>query len=212
MEMLLSEIARSMPGKLNSVVKAVMNQLGIADPNEAIWHEKKKGIIRFTLPPTSGITGPQWVMRCEKSGIVINWRVKEKLLSGDQFMPTKGVINDVVVLRGSLFPAGKPSTQDIFASAHTGEFTKGEKLYDPNVEVAFLIREMITREEIKKMGLSTIIVMHELFEIVNVVLLSVDGFNVGEEYPHLKLREGNYLRRWDRKCGFAFVANSFPRN
>ncbi|MCX6763157.1 MAG: hypothetical protein NTZ97_00255, partial [Candidatus Moranbacteria bacterium] len=81
-----------------------MLQMGINDPNEAVrrinsgewvvsqsacrWREQD-GVIYFTLPPTDGTTGSQWIERLEKKGFRIGNYAKSILRSSD-FKPTSG--------------------------------------------------------------------------------------------------------------------------
>lgn len=156
-------------GKLNAMVKNVMSQMGIEDADEAIrrinsgewiilevvrsWREQD-GVIYFTLPPTDNTTGPQWIVRLEKKGLRLSKWAKDLLTSPD-FKPTNGVISDIAVLKGMLWNDSDRITKNIRAEAERRNFTK------PNAEVACLIREKFSDEEIEAMGLWWIVVMHE---------------------------------------------------
>jgi hypothetical protein len=157
-------------GKLNAMVKNVMSQMGIIeDANEAVrrinsgewvvsqvvrcWLEQE-GVIFFTLPPTDGTTGTGWIKRLEKKGVELSKWAKDVLNSPD-FKPTNGIISNIAVLKGILWNDSNRTTKNIRAEADKRNFTK------PNAEVACLIREMFSDEELEAMGLWWIVDMHE---------------------------------------------------
>jgi hypothetical protein len=220
MEKSLCTIAEVMPEKLNAMVKIVMNQMGITDPNEAVrrinsrewivseavrrWYEQN-GVIRFTLPPTTGMTGPQWCEHFGKRGICIGDEAKF-VLHSDAFKPTKDVVNEIAVLKGVLFRDNKRITKHIRAGAYAGEFTGGQKLCDPHAEVACLIRDLFTDGEIEAMGLRWILVMHKPIENSGggPRLLSADRYDDG---PWMGAACARSDGQWSRAGGFAFVAS-----
>ena len=117
------------------------------------WREQD-GIIYFTLPPTDGTTGRQWIERLAGKKIQIGEYSKYIFLSND-FKPTIGIITEIAVIKGMLFEDSERVTKNIRAMAESLKFTK------PNPEVACLIREMFTDAEIEEMGLRWIVAMHE---------------------------------------------------
>jgi hypothetical protein len=82
---------------------------------------------------------------------------KQILLSPD-FQSTSGVTTEVAVLKGTFFKDNNRITREI----RVGGDKRG--LSKPNPEVACLIREKFTDEEIKAMGLCWIVVRHEPIE------------------------------------------------
>lgn len=161
-------ISEVFPGRLNALVKNLMKQMGISDPNEAVrrinsgewvvseptrrWR-KQNGVIYFSVT-SDGTTGPQWIERLEKKGFQIVDRAKSVLRSSD-FKPTNGVTTEIAVLKGTLFADNERITKKIRAEADKRKFE------NPNAEVACLIRENFSDEEIETMDLRWIIVMHE---------------------------------------------------
>ena len=146
-----------------------MKQVGVSDPDEAVrlvnsgewtvckklrsWREQD-GVIYFTLPPTDGTTGPQWIERLKGKGFRFSKWAKDVLNSKD-FKPTSGVIYEIAVLKGMLWNDNKRITKNIRAEADSRKLTK------PNAEVVCLIREIFSDEEIEAMGLIWIVAMHE---------------------------------------------------
>lgn len=206
------------PEQLSAMVKNIMDQMKIKDPMEAVrrmnsrewivsevvrrWYEQD-AVIDFTLQPTDGTTGPGWIERHRQRGIGIEWYAENMLLS-DSFKPTTGVVYKIKVLKGRLFSDGERITSNIRASAYAGIFTQGQKLFDPNMEAACLIREMFTDEEIEAMGLSWIFTMHEPFEDYDGDL-NLLGAGGGSSGSSLRADYGHSDNRWHRDYGFAFT-------
>ena len=114
----------------------------------------------------------------------------KKVLRSPDFKPTK-----VAVLKGMLFENDDRITSKIRAEADKRQLQK------PNAEVACLIREKFTDEDIEAMGLWQIVTMHE--PIVSDLLgadRSDDGRWLGAYY-------GEPDRRWSRDGGFAFAVS-----
>ncbi|MDP1709756.1 MAG: hypothetical protein Q8L21_02630 [Candidatus Komeilibacteria bacterium] len=130
----------------------------IAELTTCKWREQD-GVIYFSVT-SDGTTGPEWIERLESKGVKIESRVKSVLCSPD-FKPTAGVTTEIAVLKGLLFADNARITRNIRAQAYAGTFTSGRKLFDPNAEVACLIREMFSDDEIEAMGLWWLVVMHE---------------------------------------------------
>lgn len=206
-------IAEVLPGKLNAMVKTIMSQMGITDANEAVrrmnskewivsevtrsWHEQD-GVIDLGTVTSDGTTGPEWIKRLEKKGFRVSGWAKSVLKSND-FKPTNGVTSRVVVLKGKLWKDSDRITSNIRAEADKRE------LEMPNAEVACLIREKFSDEEIEAMGLWWIVAMHEPIKD------SVGGPDLLDAYRGggglwLDAACGGPGGRWRGDGGFAFVA------
>ena len=162
------------------------------------------GTITFTLPPTAGTTGEQWIARLEKAGKRLSDEAKF-LLRSESFKPTRGMAYQVTVLKGELFSDENRITRKIRAEA------KKRKLSDLPAEAACLIREFFSDEEIKAMGLWYLVVMHE----------PIKGSGGGPGLLGiLRLGVGRWLhavwddldRRWLRETGFVFGSASCPQS
>lgn len=116
------------------------------------WREED-GVIYFSVT-SEGTTGEEWITRLEAKGYRLTSYTKQVLRSPD-FKPTSGVTTEVAILKGMLFEDNRRLTQEIRMSAAARLLTA------PNAEVACLIREKFTDEEIKQMGLWWIVTMHE---------------------------------------------------
>ena len=163
-----------------------------------IWR-KKNGEIRFDLPSTDRTTGPQWIKRLKNKGFRVGKDAKSILLSPN-FKPTIRVVNQVAVLKGMLFEDNDRITVKIRAEAQKRGWTK------PNAEIACLIRESFSDEELEAMGLWGIIAMHDPIKDSggDPNLLGADRDGDGQ---WLNAYCDNPVDRWYRDFGFAFVAS-----
>lgn len=201
-------IAEVMPGKLNALVKNLMHQMDLTDPNEAVrrinsgewalpepyrqWRERYN-VIYFSVT-SDGTSGPEWVIRLEKKGVLLSDNAKN-LLRSPGFTPTTGVTTRIAVLKGALFT----DSERVVKVIHIDAYRRG--LIRPNAEVACLIREKFSDEEIEKMVLEGIITMHNS-------LIEVDGgpdlLGTGKS-SSLRAYYGGKDDRWHSAHGFAFV-------
>lgn len=206
-------IAEVTTGRLNALVKNLMCQMGISNPNEAVrlinsgewvvskqirqWREEN-GVIYFSVT-SDGTTGPQWKEHLANKGVPLSKWAKDVLNSPD-FIPTNGVKYEIAVFKGVLFEDDDRTTKKIRAEADRRDLTK------PNAEVACLILEMFTKEEIEVMGLWWLVVMHDPINdsdgdprILSVSRLG-DGCSLGAG-------GGGPVCEWDRGDGFVFVVS-----
>lgn len=117
---------------------------------------EKQGIVYFAVT-SDGTTGEEWIKRLENKGVKVRDYVKNLLLSKD-FNPTSDFNYEIAILKGELFGENERMTKNIREEAEK------RRLSVPNAEVACLIREKFSDEEIEDMGLFWIIVMHEPIE------------------------------------------------
>ncbi len=213
MEKYLFTIQNVETGKLNALVNNIMKQTGVDDPNEAIrlvnsgewtlagparsWREAD-GVIYFSVT-SDGATGEEWITRLEKKGFGVSDYAKSVLRSKD-FQSTSGVTTEIAVLKGMLFEDSNRIIKNIRAEAEHRNLEK------PNAEVACLIREMFTDEELKAMDLYWIVAMHEPIK-------DSDGdpnlLNLGRngDGQWLNAYYGRPGFKFGRGYGFAFVVS-----
>lgn len=106
---------------------------------------KQDGIIYFSVT-SDGTTGEEWIKRLELKGLRVDSEAKSLLLSED-FRPTFGVVTEVAVITTRLFNARALAVE--------------YNLKAPNAEIACLIREKFTDEDLRKMGFFSVFVVHE---------------------------------------------------
>ncbi|HLM83998.1 MAG TPA: hypothetical protein VK254_02180 [Candidatus Bathyarchaeia archaeon] len=171
---------------------------------EPKWIEED-GVIYLAFPPTVGRTGEGWITYFEKKGDrVSDWA--KSVLRSDEFKPTTGVAYKIAILKGSLWNDSSRITKNIRRDAYAGTFTKGKTLSDPNAEVACLIRDNFTEEEIEAVGLWWIVAMHEPIK-------DSDGgpsvLGAGRRGGGRWLRSAfdDPVSGWGRDGGFAFVVS-----
>jgi len=165
------------------------------------WTRDADGVIRFTLI-SNGKAGEEWITHFTAKGLSVG-RYAQSVLRYKNFKPTKaGTPHHIAVLPGKLYSDDGRITRLIRADA------KKRKMTDPHAEVACLIRDMFSDEEIKEMGLDWIITMHE-------PIPDSDGSpSVLGTYRFSDCRLSAYYgepdRRWDRDNGFAFSVPQGP--
>jgi hypothetical protein len=181
-------------GGEEGVAKFLRGDLAVAEPTRR-WREQD-GVIYLSVT-SNGTTGPQWIERLEKKNFRPSRWAKD-VLNSPNFKPTSGVTYEIAVLKGMLFEDKNRITKKIRAEAET------LKLTTPNAEVACLIRENFSDEEIKAMGLIWIVAMHEPIKdsVGDLNLLYAYRYDAGR---WLDAAFDNPGFEWDREGGFAFV-------
>lgn len=157
------------------------------------WYERD-GVIYFSVT-SDGTTGENWITRLESKGFRVGDYAKQVLRSPD-FKPTNGVTTEVAVLKGMLFEDNNRITKRIRAEADK------RKLSKPNPEVACLIRDMFSDDEIKAVGLYWVVVMHEPIKDSDGDPRLLGSAWIGDDSWLDAYYAGN---GWDRENGFAFV-------
>jgi hypothetical protein len=196
-------------GQTNAIIKKLIVQAGPDGPMRFLrgeisvseqarkWREQD-GVIYFSVT-SDGTTGEEWIARLEGKGFRVGDYAKSVLRSAD-FKPTTGITTEVAVLKGMLFEDNERITKNIRKVA------ADRKLETPNAEIACLIREMFTDEEIKAMGLTWIVAMHEPIKDSDggPGLLGADRYGDGS---WLSAYCGEPDGGWDREVGFAFAVS-----
>lgn len=161
------------------------------------WCEQDS-VIYFSVT-SDGMTGEKWINRLKSKGFRLSDYAKQ-LLRSDDFKPTDGVTYKIAVLKNRIFEDKNRVTKKIRAEAEGRGFTT------PNAEVACLIREKFSDEELEAMDLWWIVTMHELIEDSDgdPALLSADWDGGGS---WLRAFYDHPVGRWCREGGFAFVVS-----
>lgn len=160
-------------GQHNAIVKNLMLQMGINDPNEAVrrfnageyiltprlsqWLVGANGIINIPELVSDGTTGPEWVTRLEAKGFWISELAKSMLLSED-FKPTNRTVYKPIGIKATAFDDSKRLTKNIRSYANRSKWQA------PNAELACLLRESCSDEQLEAMGLWYLITMHETID------------------------------------------------
>lgn len=159
------------------------------------WREQN-GVIYITVT-SDGTTGEKWIARLEQKGFRVSPYAKSLLCSQD-FQPTTGVTYEIAILKGVLFADDDRSSRNIRAEAERRQLIK------PSAEIACLIREKFTDQEIEAMGLWWIVVMHESTKDsgAGLDLFSVDRDDGGR---WLNAYCDDPDNSWSRDDGFVFL-------
>jgi len=183
-------------GGMDGVGRLLRGEVTVSEPERA-WREQD-GTIYFSVT-SDGTTGEEWINRLESKGFRLSDYAKQRLRS-DDFKSTDGVTYEIAVLKGMLFEDSNRVTKKIRTEA------EGRGLTTPNAEVACLIREKFSDEELEAIGLWWIVAMHEPIKDSDgdPILLSA-GRGGGGRW--LYACYDNPDDRWDREDGFAFVVS-----
>lgn len=176
-------------------------EIKLVSPQIRPWIEEDNTV---SFPVTSdGTTGPDWIKRLEQKGFRIGDYAKSILKSND-FKPTNGVTTTIVVLKGMLWSDTDRTTKNIRAEAEKRGLVK------PNAEVACLIREKFSDDDIKAMGLIWIVAMHDpIKDSGGLPSLLGAGRDAGGSWLDAGWdRPGRrWSRRWNDSRGFAFAVS-----
>jgi hypothetical protein len=161
------------------------------------WYEED-GIIYLSVT-SDGTTGPKWFDRLNEQDISVGNDAKTVLFSHN-VRYTSGTTMQIAVLKGMLFHDNDRVTDYIRTEASRRGFST------PNVEVACLIREKVSDDDLRAMGLYLIAVMHDPMNDsdINSLLLSAD------RGCWLYTCRGRPDGQWLRDSGFAFVVSHAP--
>lgn len=122
-------------------------------PTPTAWTVDDEGNIHFTLT-SNGFTREQWEQHLKRRG----WRIGDwarNVLRRASEAPTNGVTYNIVVRPGKKISDSDRITKKIRAAADKKGWVK------PHWEVACLIRDTFTDEQLEQMGLWYIVTMHE---------------------------------------------------
>lgn len=144
-------------------------------PTPVEWTTDANGNIYFTLT-SNGFTRQQWEEYLERRGYFITVLARRVLRLASE-VPTNGVTYNIVVLPSKKISDSDRVTRKVRAMAEAKGWAK------PHWEVACLIRDTFTDEQLKQMGLWYIVTMHEPIKDSN-------------DYPNLLCSK----RRGDGRC------------
>lgn len=162
------------------------------------WRREEDGTIHFSVT-SDGTTGVKWISCFDQRGDHVG-DYAESVLCSDDFKPTRRVTTKVVVLPSSFWSDDNRTAENICAKA------KKLKLDKPNAEVACLIREQFTDEELAAMGFRFcwLIVMHTPIKDSRGAPRFLGVFR-GDSGWLLDACYYAPLRRWNRDRAFAFA-------
>lgn len=172
-----------------------------------IWIDDPKGLqaalanalcpVRMIDITTNGRSGEQCITDLEKNGNRVGDYAKQ-LLRNEKFVATNGVTYTLAMITGDEFEDADRTNENIRAEAYKRGYV------DPSVELGPYLREMFSDEDLKKMGLWALILMHEPIAASDgdLGMLGVDRRGLGR---WLGTYGGNPDIGWNREIGFMFL-------
>lgn len=145
---------------------------------------------------SNGLSGEQWIERLERGGFRVGDHAKE-LLRSQSFVATNGIDYRLAVIRASEFDHDL-STDEVRSEA------KKRGYITPPAEVATRLREILQDDELERLDLWWLAVMHEPF-------LDLGGDPRVFRIDRVDERRWLYAcwahpdDRWDRCGGFVFL-------
>lgn len=152
-------------------------------------------VTRLTLTHL-GLTGQQWIERLQAKAFRISDYAKEILLSSDFMSAPAGTTTEIVILNGKLF-------EDRERDGGLQAFASDHGLVAPNPEVACLLRETVSDEDIKSMKTWELVVMSNKFP--GSQRLNVNRNNDGGRYITSDTSE--LYDSWSDVHSFVFAAS-----
>ncbi len=119
-------------------------------PTPTEWTVDGEGNIHFTLT-SNGFTRKQWIQCFERRGCEYTYQVLRRTSEA----PTNGVTYNIVVRPSNKISKVNRTAKKICVAAKQKGWSK------PHWEVACLIRDKFTDEQLEEMGLWSIVTMHE---------------------------------------------------
>lgn len=199
-------------------IEAVLNKLGgeegvkrflrgeLVVSNPTLEWREQDGVIYVSVT-SDGTTGEGWIDRLERKGFQVSDGIKNILRSWN-FEPTKGITYPIVILKSVLFNFQERSTKEICAESARRRF---KMPYIKNIEVACLIREAVTVEQVEAMKLPWITCFMQVEPIRDSDgdLICVCVYK-DRNKDHYRLRLDRHPSKlddtWDDEGGFAFIA------
>lgn len=165
-------------------------------PTPTSWTVDDEGNIRFTLT-SNGFTREQWEQHLERRGSRIGDYARQVLRLTSE-VPTNGGTYNIVVRPGKKISDSDRITKKIRAAADKKGWQK------PHWEVACLIRDTFTDEQLEQMGLWYIVTMHDPIKdsVGDPYLLGSGRIDDGRWLHAFYDRPDDY---WVDCGGFAFV-------
>ena len=171
-----------------------MSELVIINDVPPRWREEND-VIYLTVTLDQPTSSEEWIERMEKRGV--GSYAKTAFPARDFKCSFVGMYK-IAILKGSLFDDDDRGAQKIFAKADE------MKLVKANADIACLIREQFSDEEIQTMGLWWIITLLASYSnaYTSQCLLTTHGGGGGRWLHAYDVYPKN---RWNRECGFVFL-------
>jgi len=163
------------------------------------WKKAEDGIIYLSVT-SDGTIGPVWKERLRFSGFDIAADGVMEVLDSPNFNPTSGVTYGVAIIPGKGIEKRERNYKKITSMA------KRRGLTTPGPEIACLLREKLSKEDLKDMDIGSVVIMHNLNLAKNhvgyPVLLEISQYS---RRPQLETT--SRISQFYASSGFVFVAS-----
>lgn len=172
------------------------------------WSEKHRVISLPTLASPGIASGEKWLHRFEVTGLSLSPRVRS-ILTSPHFHPApSGTLHSVKIVRGKVFGNEQRTTEAM--RRYVSEVVYGEKPKASHLELACLIRDAFTDDELRRMGLSWIVVMHKPLENENGEPHQLTVCRRFRRFEQMDVIRAPDEGKWFSTVGFAFSTTSPP--
>jgi hypothetical protein len=131
----------------------------VSVPGRATW-QAKGDLIFITLPPSEGVTGPQWIEYFDELDIKLSDDAQTVLRSGDFQPAATGTIHRLVALRATFWK--KDPERTTRAIQDEGAI---RKWLETQPEAVCIFRKCFSDKQLEKMGLLWIVGIHKPIEV-----------------------------------------------
>ena len=134
---------------------------------------KEYGVIYLSLT-SDGTNGPEWASRLKSKDFLMSSEM-EMLLGSTKFLPTEGVEYEISILSWENFDILNRKQSNIIENA------KNRELYQPSIELACMLREVLDKDSLEIMGFNNIMFFPKSFGIDSYLYFNSDFFNLKED-------------------------------
>ncbi len=146
---------------------------------------------------SDGLNAEQSISKLETAGFNV-WPEAKFIMRSADYVVTNGVVYHVGIIKGEEFNDDVRTTENIRKEADR------RRWIEPPAELTRLLREKISDEELERMGLMWLVVMHKTIADSYGCprLLGLHRHGIGRKLNALYVDPGD---RWSREFGFAFL-------
>ncbi|MFA6042698.1 MAG: hypothetical protein WCV85_04625 [Patescibacteria group bacterium] len=196
----LAQLPAEMFGSLFDLLEKLSGSSGrmwLFALNKFLRGEQPWGIPPTFTITTNGRSGEQCITDLKKNSFSLEGAAWQ-LLSDKDFVTTNGVTYKLALIMGDEFIDIGRTDKNIRTEAYQRGYV------DPPVELGAYLREMYADEDLEKMGLWSLILMHKpiLNSLGGLFILGISRARAGRLLCAFK---GHTACHWDRNNGFVFL-------
>lgn len=190
----------STPNKIANVLRYIDGDVEFsAKTPEEVIPARRRTLIYLPEVVSSGGTGSDIVKSLKTDHYGVGYEAKA-VMCGQNFISTSGERYHPVIVPGAYFEDGERISSFVDQVA-----TRRMRLLVPPIELAHLLRRVLSMEEMERMGFKWVVVMHERVtlpsdEPCRLVISKSGGL------PSLHAFIGGERREWRKETGFVYLA------